>query len=46
MAFPQTTEGYPLACSVAEERGLSYRFITDDTDSDTHPNTVDIRITV
>ena len=45
MGFSTDDRRIPLACSVAEERGLSYRFITDDTDSDTHPNTVDIRIT-
>ena len=45
MGFSKDDRRIPLACSVAEERGLSYRFITDDTDSDTHPNTVDIRIT-
>lgn len=45
MGFSTDDRRIPLACSVAEERGLSYRFITDDTDSDTHPNTVDIRVT-
>ena len=44
MGFSTDDRRIPLACSVAEERGLSYRFITDDTDSDTHPNTVDIRM--
>lgn len=45
MGFSTDDKRIPLAFSIAEERGLSYRFITDETDTDTHPNTVDIRMT-
>ena len=45
MGFSTDDRRIPDACSIAEERGLSYRFVTDENDPDTHPNTVDIRIT-
>lgn len=45
MGFSTDDRRIPDAFSIADQRGLSYRFLTDETNPDTHPNTVDIRIT-
>lgn len=45
MGFSTDDKRIPKAFSIAEERGISYRFIEAAQDPDIHPNTVDIHIT-
>lgn len=45
MGFSTDDRRIPKAFSIAEKRGISYRFIEADPDPDMHPNTVDIHIT-
>lgn len=45
MGFSTDDRRIPEACSIAEQRGISYRFLEAAPDPDMHPNTVDIHIT-
>ncbi len=43
MGFSTDDRRLPEAFGIADERGISYRFIPAEPDPDIHPNTVDIR---
>ena len=45
MGFSPDDRRIPEAFSIAKARGLTYRYIEAEPDSDIHPNTVDIRLT-
>lgn len=45
MGFSTDDKRIPDSFSIARERGLSYHFTVNETETDVHPNTVDIRMT-
>lgn len=45
MGFTTDDKRIPQAFDIAQQRGISYRFLINEEDTDVHPNTVDIRMT-
>ena len=45
MGFSTDDKRIPDSFSIAESRGLTYRFTVNDSETEVHPNTVDIRMT-